>query len=78
VTKNRTGLDLKGPLIDRLVNNDTEAKPNLLFNGLGKITDVETGEDGYLYFSTIGQSPEDQVKLPKSDGAVYRLKALGR
>jgi len=78
LNKNRTGLDLKGPLIDRVVNNDNETKSDLVLTGLGKITDIEGGKDGYLYFSTIGQSPEDQVKFPSSDGAVYRLKALGR
>lgn len=77
LTKNRTDLDLKGPLTDRFVINDTETKPDLVLSGLGGITDIETGEDGYLYFSTIGQSPQDQVKFPSPDGAVYRLKALG-
>jgi len=78
LNKNRTGLVLNGPLKDRVVNNDNETKSNLVLNGLGNITDIETGKDGYLYFSTIGQSPEEQIKFPTSDGAVYRLKALGK
>jgi glucose/arabinose dehydrogenase len=78
LNKKRTDLDLRGPLTDRVVNNDREIKSELVLSGLGKITDIETGDDGYLYFSTIGLSPEDQVKFPSSDGTIYRLKALGK
>ena len=53
-----------------MVNNDSEIKSELVLSGLGKITDIEIGDDGYLYFSTIGLSPEDQVKFPSSDGTV--------
>ena len=75
---NRTDLSLNGSLTDREVNSEQEIKSKILLSGLGKITDIKTGDEGYLYLSTIHMSPGDQVKFPSSDGVVYRLKALGK
>jgi len=78
LNKNRTDLLLNGSLSDKVVNSDKEIKSQTLLSGLGKIIDMQAGDDGYLYFSTIGISPQDEEKFPSSDGAVYRLKALGK
>ena len=78
LNKNRTDLLLNGSLSDKVVNSDKEIKSQTLLSGLGKITDLEAGDDGYLYFSTISSSLQDEEKFPSSDGAVYRLKALGK
>jgi aldose sugar dehydrogenase len=78
LSKNRTGLYLNGTLKDGIVDNEQEVKSQVLLTGLGKITDLESGDDGYLYFSTITKTPEQEAKFPSSDGAVYRLKLLGQ
>ena len=78
LNKDRTDLLLNGSLVDKVVNTDKEIKSQILLTGLGKITDLEAGDDGYLYFSTIGMAPELEQKFPSADGAVYRLKALGK
>ena len=78
LSKNRTGLYLNGSLKDGVVDNEQEVKSQVMLTGLGKITDLESGDDGYLYFSTIAKTPEQEAKYPSSYGAVYRLKLLGQ
>ena len=74
----RDHLFLNGSLTDRVVNGDAEIKPKLVLNGLGGIADLETGDDGYVYFSTLGGPYGDEEKSPSSFGAIYRLKAFGK
>ena len=76
--KNRTKLSLNGSLSDKVVNSDYELESHVLLRGLGAITDIETGDDGYLYFSTVGETSIDKLASPMNDGAIYRLKALGK
>jgi glucose/arabinose dehydrogenase len=55
LNENRTGLDLLNPLQDRIVNhtdtlNDySEISNNILGIGMGLISDIKMGPDGYLY-----------------------------
>ncbi|ALI37570.1 Soluble aldose sugar dehydrogenase YliI precursor [Candidatus Nitrosocosmicus oleophilus] len=54
--KNRTGLELNGPLKDKIVNstkgiNDySEISSNIFGMNMGLISDIKMGPDGYIYF----------------------------
>ncbi|MGI8720024.1 MAG: PQQ-dependent sugar dehydrogenase [Nitrososphaeraceae archaeon] len=51
---NRTELDLKGPLKDRIANNRTdELTDNTFGKGFGSISDITVGPDGYLYIVSL-------------------------
>jgi glucose/arabinose dehydrogenase len=76
--KNRAELFLNESLSDKVVNSDYELESYVLLRGLGAITDIETGDDGYLYFSTMGELHHDELISPMNDGAIYRLKAPGK
>lgn len=73
VDGNRTGLQLGGNLSDLVADpvNDssgrirTEASSLVLGEGFGRITDIETGPDGYLYVLTY------------DDGRIYRITDAG-
>jgi aldose sugar dehydrogenase len=60
LNQNRNGLLLKGPLIDKVADNDDELKDVVFAEGFGLITDLEVGPDGYLYIVEI-------------DGKIYRV-----
>jgi glucose/arabinose dehydrogenase len=63
---NRTGLNLQGPLADKVADTDNENQ-NITFGaGFGPITDIEVGPDGYLYVVALGRVSVDQ-------GAIYRI-----
>jgi glucose/arabinose dehydrogenase len=47
--KNRTGLNLREPLVDRIAQKPNELQNVIFGQGFGGITDVELGPDGYLY-----------------------------
>jgi glucose/arabinose dehydrogenase len=49
LNKSRTGLSLLGPLSDKVANNSAELEDIIFANGFGGITDLEVGDDGYLY-----------------------------
>jgi len=49
LNKDRTGLSLAGPLSDKIANSTEELKDIIFAQGLGFITDIEVGYDGYLY-----------------------------
>jgi DNA-binding beta-propeller fold protein YncE len=53
--KNRTGLALEGPLADRVANSPEEAKAVVFAEGIGGITDMEVGPDGFLYVLSLAQ-----------------------
>lgn len=48
-------------LSDRVVDNNQEFAPLIFGTGFGRITDIKTGPDGFLYILSI------------SDGAIYRI-----
>jgi aldose sugar dehydrogenase len=57
----RTGLDLSGPLADKVANTPDEMRDNIFGSGFGVITDIQIGpDDGYLYVLTYG-------------GTIYRI-----
>jgi glucose/arabinose dehydrogenase len=49
LNSNRTELDLNGLLNDMVADNDEELEDIIFLRGLGGITDIEVGPDGYLY-----------------------------
>ena len=49
MNQNRTGLNLHGPLFDGVANNTDELQSIVFGRGLGRITDIQVGPDGYLY-----------------------------
>ena len=49
LNENRTALQLKGKLIDRIADNMNELKEVTFASGFGRITDMQIGMDGYLY-----------------------------
>lgn len=61
LTDNRTGLDLKEPLDDKVARNYNETSKIVFGEGFGVISDLKLSPDGYLYI----------VSLPK--GSIYRL-----
>ena len=58
----RTGLQLDGPLADKIGSKD-EIQQVVFGHGFGGITDIEVGPDGYLYILTYS----------KEDGTIYRI-----
>ena len=66
LNENRTGLDLKGPLADKVADTDWENEKIIFGAGFGAITDLEVGPDGYLYAIALGRVSSDQ-------GAIYRI-----
>jgi len=49
LNKGRTGLLLEGPLSDKVGNSTEELKQSIFAKGFNGITDIEVGDDGYLY-----------------------------
>lgn len=49
LTGDRTKLDLRGLLADKIANNNEELEEEVLGQGFGIITDIQEGPDGYLY-----------------------------
>jgi aldose sugar dehydrogenase len=50
LNKDRTKLILNGTLKDRVADNNNEELQDIIFaSGLGRITDIEIGPDGYMY-----------------------------
>jgi glucose/arabinose dehydrogenase len=50
----RTGLDLPGPLKDKIVDNYEDEELNVIFGrNFGVISDISVGPDGYLYIVSM-------------------------
>jgi hypothetical protein len=49
LNKNRTGLQFDGPLKDKIADEIQEMQNITFSKGLGKITDIKVGPDGYMY-----------------------------
>lgn len=59
LNQNRTGLDLDGPLLDKVANVTIEAEDVKFGEGFGAITDIQVGPyDGYLYIVSHGRQGE--------------------
>ena len=67
LNKNRTGLDLHGPLADTIVSSPSEIQGVILGYGFGRITDIKTGPDGYLYILSVNPTTTGK------DGTVFRI-----
>jgi glucose/arabinose dehydrogenase len=63
LNNDRTHLDLEGPLRDKIANTPNELAGVTFAKGLGIITDLEVGPDGYLYV----------LSFPKHDGTIFRI-----
>jgi glucose/arabinose dehydrogenase len=61
LNKERTGLSLNGPLSDRIANSTKELKDVIFGVGFGGITDLQMGDDGFLYVVSYGH------------GSIYRI-----
>jgi glucose/arabinose dehydrogenase len=59
----RDALYLRGPLEDRIDNNPQGYAPTVFGRNFGKIVDLETGPDGYLYV----------LSLATDGGKIYRI-----
>jgi len=66
LNENRTGLNLKDLLADKVADTDSENEKIIFGAGFGAITDLEVGPDGYLYVVALGRVSIDQ-------GAIYRI-----
>jgi aldose sugar dehydrogenase len=64
----RTGLELLIPLNDNIANREN-VRPYKLAEGLGGITDIEVGPDGYLYVLSHHWNRESE----KASGTISRL-----
>ena len=68
LNENRTGLDLKGVLEDKIATDSTEYGDILFAEGFSIITDVKEGPDGYLY--VVSGLKQSKTEKP---GTVYRI-----
>jgi len=58
---NRTELVLNGTLSDKVADTPEDTEGATFAEGLGIITDVEVGPDGYLYIVSGARSPEGKI-----------------
>jgi aldose sugar dehydrogenase len=65
LNEDRTELDLNGPVNDKVADNDLETRGLIFAQGLGTITDMEVGPDGYLYVLSYSVLPYT--------GTLYRI-----
>lgn len=49
LNENRSGLQLQGPLKDKIVEDFSEMNDAIFAKGFGRITDMDIGPDGYMY-----------------------------
>jgi aldose sugar dehydrogenase len=65
--QNRTGLDLHGPLKDKIANNVQELKDVIFASGFGRITDMKVGLDGDLYVLSSENDGASLYKISRPD-----------
>lgn len=58
---NRTDLVLDGSLSDKVADSRIEMEDTTFAKGLGIITDIKVGPDGYLYIVSGAESPEGKI-----------------
>jgi glucose/arabinose dehydrogenase len=66
LNEDRTALVLEGPLADKVANNPDELESAVFGRGFRAITDLEVGEDGFLYILEYEQN-----------GSIYRIVPRG-
>lgn len=62
LNENRSGLQLQGPLKDKIVEDFSELNDAIFAKGFGRITDLKIGADGYIY---VLSSEDDGATLYK-------------
>ncbi len=67
LNKNRTALDLHGPLADTIVSNPSEMQGAIFGYGFGRITDIKAGPDGYLYILSVNSDAAGK------EGTIFRI-----
>jgi glucose/arabinose dehydrogenase len=65
--KNRTGLDLHGPLADTIISNPSEMQQVIFGHGFGRITDIKVGPDGYIYILSVNPTAAGK------EGTIFRI-----
>jgi aldose sugar dehydrogenase len=68
LNKNRTRLDLHGPLADTIVSNPSEQQGVIVGQGFSRITDIKAGPDGYLYILSV-----NRAATASKDGTIFRI-----
>jgi aldose sugar dehydrogenase len=63
LNEQRDALYLRGPLEDKIENNPQGYIPSVFGQNFGRIVDLETGPDGYLYV----------LSLTAEDGKIFRI-----
>ena len=63
LNEERDGLYLRGPLEDKVEHNPQGYPPVVFGSNFGRVVDLETGPDGYLYV----------LSLTQGDGKIYRI-----
>jgi glucose/arabinose dehydrogenase len=63
LNEQRDGLYLRGPLQDKVEHNPQGYPPVVFGSNFGRVVDLETGPDGYLYV----------LSLTQDDGKIYRI-----
>jgi aldose sugar dehydrogenase len=68
LSEDRTELELRGPLEDKIAQKTEELKEAIFGYGFGIITDLEVGPDGNLYVLTYGENNGAIYKILQRDG----------
>jgi glucose/arabinose dehydrogenase len=68
--ESRTMLNTSGTLEDKIVNSHNELHEIVFAEGLGGITDLEVGPDGYLYILSLQQGGENCGPENRSVGCI--------
>jgi glucose/arabinose dehydrogenase len=69
----RTGLELKGALADKVANTTEEGAELVFAQGFNGITDLEVGPDGYLYILAFHEKTKADRQHYYGQGGVYRI-----
>src|SRR5829696_7253717 len=81
--EHRRGLDLKGPLEDKISNSPEELQDITFGEGFGGITDIDVGPDGYLYILSVRfirdncedyDSEDEEDNCSNWEGTISRVK----
>ena len=67
LNKNRTALDLHGPLADTIASNPSEMQEAIFGYEFGRITDIKAGPDGYLYILSVNSAAVGK------EGTIFRI-----
>jgi glucose/arabinose dehydrogenase len=69
LNKDRTGLENKKLISEKMA--DIDIRPHILAQGLGSITDIEIGPDGFIYVTSFYDGKIFRI-FPKASNATYQ------